>query len=114
MKRILTACALLLGFTAAAQAQVDRATLSGTVRDTSGALIAGASVVVTNTATNLANQTKTNAEGNYTAVNLRPGRYLVEAEAAGFQKATPGHCPRDRPEGPRGLLPRSRGPWPRP
>jgi Carboxypeptidase regulatory-like domain/TonB-dependent Receptor Plug Domain len=86
MKRIVVACALVLGFAAVTSAQVDRATLSGTVRDASGALISGASVVVTNVATNETTQTKTNADGNYTAVNLRPGRYKVEAEAAGFQK----------------------------
>ena len=87
-KRILTVCGLLLGFTAAAHAQVDRATLTGTVRDPQGAVVSGASVVITNSATNLANQAKTNAEGNYTAVNLKPGRYLVEVEAAGFQKTS--------------------------
>ena len=87
MKRLLLS-ALVVLFAIPAQAQVDRATLSGTVRDPLGAVVSGASVVITNSATNVASSTKTNAEGNYTAVNLRPGRYVVEVEAAGFQKTS--------------------------
>ena len=76
----------MLGASVPAQAQVDRATLRGTVRDAQGAVVRGASVAITNSATNVATHTKTNAEGSYVAVNLVPGRYLVEVEADGFQK----------------------------
>jgi len=88
MKRFILACALGLGSPGLVSAQVDRATLSGTVRDPQGAVISGASVVITNTATNVAAQTRSNSEGNYTVVNLAPGRYLAEAESAGFQKGS--------------------------
>ena len=87
MKRLLLS-ALVVLFAIPAQAQVDRATLSGTVRDSLGALVSGASVVITNSATNVASSTKTNSEGNYTAVNLTPGRYTVAVEASGFQKTS--------------------------
>src|SRR6185436_13974143 len=71
-----------------AHAQVDRATLSGVVRDQTGAVVPNANVAVTNSATNVASRLKTNAEGAYLAVNLVPGTYLVEVEASGFQKKT--------------------------
>jgi hypothetical protein len=76
----------VLGAAASARAQVDRATLSGVVRDQTGAVVPNASVAVTNGATNVASRLKTNAEGAYLAVNLVPGRYLVEVEASGFEK----------------------------
>src|SRR5437870_2122168 len=74
------------GMATLAHAQVDRATLSGVVRDQTGAVVPNAAVNVTNSATNVASRLKTNAEGAYLAVNLVPGRYLVEVEAAGFEK----------------------------
>src|SRR5437667_9409105 len=88
MKRALTLIGVLAvaGVATLAHAQVDRATLSGVVRDQTGAVVPNASVAVTNSATNVASRLKTNAEGAYLAVNLVPGRYLVEVEAAGFEK----------------------------
>ncbi len=86
MKRLVASGALLLGLSATAHAQVDRATLSGVVKDSTGAVISGASVTVTNVATNVATRVTTTSTGNYLAVNLAPGTYLVEAEATGFQK----------------------------
>jgi Carboxypeptidase regulatory-like domain/TonB dependent receptor-like, beta-barrel/TonB-dependent Receptor Plug Domain len=85
MKRILATCAFALGFAAAAVAQVDRATLSGELRDSSGAAIAGGTIAVTHSATNVTTRTTTNSEGKYLVVDLRPGRYVVTAEASGFE-----------------------------
>src|SRR5262249_17230117 len=87
MKRLVAACAVVFGLAVNVHAQVDRATLSGTVRDPQGAPISVSSVVTTNSATNVAAQTKTNSEGNYVVVNLGPGRYRVEVESSGFQKS---------------------------
>ncbi|PYQ02005.1 MAG: TonB-dependent receptor [Acidobacteria bacterium] len=88
-RALLSGCVLALaGMATLAHAQVDRATLSGVVRDETGAVVPNASVVVTNSATNVASRLKTNAEGAYLAVNLVPGTYLVEVEASGFQKKT--------------------------
>ena len=86
MRRLLSFVAALL-IPAAALAQVDRATLSGVVHDASGAVMAAATVTVTHVATNVSSRLTTNPEGGYLAVSLPSGRYLVQAEAPGFQKA---------------------------
>src|SRR5712664_4694639 len=59
-------------------AQVTGATLSGTVTDASGAVIAGAQVSVRNTATGISKDTMTDSAGLYTAPNLIPGPYEVK------------------------------------
>jgi hypothetical protein len=87
MKRILAVLALVLS-AGAAHAQVDRATLTGTVSDESGGALTTATVSVTNAATKVATRVKTNNDGGYLVVNLIPGQYLVEAEAAGFTTRT--------------------------
>jgi len=63
----------------------DRATLTGTVSDPSGAAIPGASVKATNTATNNISDTKTSTDGVYTIPFLTPGVYNIEVAAGGFQ-----------------------------
>jgi hypothetical protein len=63
----------------------DRATLTGTVTDPSGAAIPNATVKATNTATNQASETKSNTEGLYTIPYLLPGVYDIEVTASGFQ-----------------------------
>jgi outer membrane receptor protein involved in Fe transport len=78
--------ALLLAFASAAFAQVDRATITGLVKDPSDAIIPGASITLTNLATGVPSKTTTNQDGTYLVVNLAPGEYLVQAEAAGFQR----------------------------
>jgi len=85
MKRIATAIGFCL-LVANAQAQVDRATVSGVVTDSQGAIIAAGTVTVTNVATNVATTVKTNSAGNYLVVNLTPGQHLIEVEAAGLTK----------------------------
>jgi len=79
-------CAVFLLHSAAAWAQVDRATLTGTVKDPQDAVIPKAQVTITNLATNVVARVTTNEEGTYLALNLLPGEYLVQIEATGFQK----------------------------
>jgi len=67
-------------------AQVTTADLIGTVRDSSGALVAGAQVTVTNEATGVSRTALTDAAGNYLITQLPPGRYVLTAELAGFRK----------------------------
>src|SRR6266540_3502366 len=69
-----------------AQAQVDRATLTGTVKDSTGAVVPGATVTVTGP--QAPSVTTTNGEGTYLVVSLVPGRYVVVVEMSGFQKAS--------------------------
>src|SRR5947209_17727913 len=68
-------------------AQSDRGTVSGTVRDSTGAVIPGAKVTVTNTATNVVNSSVTNEVGEFTIPNVQVGTYAVEATKAGFRPA---------------------------
>ena len=63
-------------------------TLSGTVTDTSGAIIPGASVVVKRADTGLTSEAVTNAEGQFTIPQLAAGRYTVTVTLAGFKTAT--------------------------
>ena len=85
MKRIL--CLLvLICLPSLATAQVDRATLTGVVRDATGAVLAGATVRTTHLATGLQSNATTNADGTYLVLNLAAGEHLVEAQATGFQK----------------------------
>ena len=77
---------LLLTAVAPALAQVDRATLTGIVRDPSDAVIPRAQVKVTNLATGVVSTATTTDDGTYLVVNLAPGEYLVQAEATGFQR----------------------------
>ncbi len=82
----LAAMVLLLASTVSAQ--VDRATLTGTVRDASGAVVPGATVVARNAATGVPSETVTDAQGNYLIGGLIPGSYGVEVQLTGFQKST--------------------------
>jgi hypothetical protein len=70
-----------------AQTQANAADLNGVVRDPSGAVVAGATVKVRNTATNFTRDTTTNEEGYYQIINLPPGTYEVTAEASNFKRA---------------------------
>jgi hypothetical protein len=59
--------------------------ITGVVTDTSGAVMPGASVTVTNTQTNQARTAVTNSAGNYVFPTLLPGVYNVKVEVQGFQ-----------------------------
>lgn len=62
--------------------------LTGDVKDSSGAIVAGAAITVRNTATNGVRNAVTNEEGVYTIPALVPGMYEVKAEKTGFKAAT--------------------------
>ena len=61
--------------------------ITGTVTDSSGAAIPGATVTVTNTATRGTRNTTTNAEGLYTFPAVPPGSYELKVELQGFKTA---------------------------
>jgi outer membrane receptor protein involved in Fe transport len=77
---------VVFGFVGQAFAQVDRATLTGIVRDPSNAVVAKAQVKVTSLSTNAVVTATTTADGTYLVLNLAPGEYLVQVEAPGFQR----------------------------
>jgi hypothetical protein len=62
--------------------------ITGTVTDSSSAVIAGANVTVTNVATGIARSVQTNEVGNYNVPFLNPGTYDLRAETQGFKQAT--------------------------
>ncbi|HLV86203.1 MAG TPA: carboxypeptidase regulatory-like domain-containing protein [Candidatus Sulfotelmatobacter sp.] len=81
-------CALvlaLLGLSSNLSAQQGQATITGTVEDASGALLAGVNVTVTNKDTGVVTKTTTNESGRYTLLYLPVGTYTVQAEKAGFK-----------------------------
>ncbi len=59
--------------------------ISGTVSDSSGAAIGQATVTLTNLDTNGKNQIATDSSGNYSFVNIEPGRYKIQVEKQGFK-----------------------------
>jgi hypothetical protein len=76
---------LAAGSTAFAQGT---ATFNGRVTDTSGAVVPGATVTVTNKATGLARPTTTNENGLYSIPSLPAGAYDVKVELSGFASST--------------------------
>src|SRR5262249_11897255 len=74
---------LLLSF--AAYAQFTGGDLVGSVVDSSGAVVPGATVTATNQATNVKLTTTTNTNGEYRLSNLLAGNYTVSATGQGFQ-----------------------------
>ena len=64
--------------------------IRGTVTDSSGAVIAGASVVLTNIDTGESQEFTTNDKGIYDTVSTRPGNYNLTFTKAGFKKVTQG------------------------
>jgi hypothetical protein len=70
-----------------AHAQYENGSMTGTIRDSSGAPIAGALVKITNKATSASTQTTTNDSGDYDAPSLRVGVYDIAASAPGFSGA---------------------------
>ncbi len=67
--------------------QAVNATLLGTVTDSTGAVVTGAKVRLTEMRTELARTTATNSSGNYVFVDIPPGQYEVAVEQRGFKKA---------------------------
>ena len=79
--------ACLLAAPLLAVAQYDNGSLLGTIRDTTGAPIAGAQVTLTNIATGIASQVTTGAAGDYEFPTVRVGTYTVNAGAPTFSNA---------------------------
>src|ERR1700687_3927991 len=78
---------VLLAFAPAASAQFETASVVGTIRDTSGAVVPDAKVTLTNTATGVVVARTTAGDGSYEFVTVKGGIYLVTAEKAGFSLA---------------------------
>ena len=71
---------------AVGHAQMTRGSVAGSVRDSTGGVLPGATVTVTSVATNASQTVVTNAEGFYRVPALEPGTYTVVTELTGFRK----------------------------
>lgn len=81
---------LMLSMSAMAIAQSEATTgrITGTVKDSAGAGVPNASVTVSNPSTGTSQTMTTNENGEFNAVQLKPGDYTVEVTATGFGKST--------------------------
>jgi hypothetical protein len=84
-KRIVLFLAVTV-FVATCPAQRDRATLTGIVTDSSGAVVPSVPLTITNTDTGIVYRADTTEAGAYTVPNLPVGAYKVQFEAPGFKK----------------------------
>ena len=75
----------ILGISLAGHAQMTTASLQGTVSDTSGARIQGATVTIINLGTGLKKSATSDADGSYTFPRLAVGNYELHATRTGFQ-----------------------------
>jgi hypothetical protein len=78
---------IFLLFAGSLAAQEYLAAISGTITDTSGAVIRGAQVSATNVSTHFVSSTTTNSDGAYAIPFLTPGSYSVSAANQGFRKS---------------------------
>src|SRR5712692_6731506 len=85
MKRLALAILVVLSIAVAANGQTFRGTILGTVTDTTGAVIGGASVTARNVDTGLERTTQTSGDGSYSIPELPLGTYKVTVTKDGFQ-----------------------------
>ena len=85
------ACCLLLGLAQVGRAQnTNSSDIRGTVTDSTGAVIPGAAVTVTNSDTGVVTTFVTNSDGLYDTNSILPGNYTVSFSKEGFQKLVRG------------------------
>ncbi len=75
--------AVLLAITSSAHAQISTATINGTVRDSTGAVVPGVEISISNVETGLEQQAASNSAGVYRFSNLQPGLYTLSCTASG-------------------------------
>lgn len=87
MKRMLFVLLAVVLTAVPARAQFETATVVGTVKDSTGAVVPAAKVTLTNTQTGVSAERTSDANGNYEFFNVRIGSYIVTAEKEGFSVA---------------------------
>jgi outer membrane receptor protein involved in Fe transport len=88
MKRLIPLVAMFVLCAFSAYAQTSRGTVTGTIADTTGAVISGANVTLTNTQTGVDRSTTTNGEGVYRFDAVDSGDYTLKISATGFGEVT--------------------------
>src|SRR4029453_975903 len=82
----LLAVTLSAFLTASASAQVDTGSITGTVKDQSGAIVPGATVTITHEGQGLTLTGVTREDGTYIFTPIRTGAYRIDVELQGFKK----------------------------
>jgi len=82
---LLPGLAVILLLSSSAEAQLPTATISGTVKDPSGAVVPGAAIMATNAETGMTRSAQTGNDGAYRFPALSVGIYDVQVEQTGFQ-----------------------------
>src|SRR5438105_14542751 len=85
--------AVVLCFSVTGYAQTFRGAINGTVTDPSGAVVAGANVKATNTATGIALSSVTTSDGQFAFQDLPLGAYKIEVSARGFSTVVVAEVP---------------------
>src|SRR5262245_65966769 len=80
----------LLSVGGSARAQVLYGSVIGSVTDTAGSSVSGATVRLTNTGTNQARETTSDENGNFIFTSVSGGAYSISVKKAGFQMFTVG------------------------
>src|SRR5256886_7158266 len=83
--RLLASFSVLLVLSLAVIAQTGTSNITGTVRDTNGAVVAGASVTAKNEATGVSSTQTTTESGLYSFASLPVGNYTITVEKQGFK-----------------------------
>src|ERR1700726_354353 len=76
---------LLVSTVSFAQTTVAQGSIQGSITDPSGAVVPGAKITITNTATGQVGNTTSSSSGTYNSGGLIPGDYVVRVEAQGFK-----------------------------
>src|SRR5262245_7800075 len=84
-KLMLLAVTLTISFSGGLMAQTFTGAVTGVVTDPAGAVIAGAQVTLTNTATGETREVKSNSEGRFTFAQLQPSTYTLKVAQGGFR-----------------------------
>jgi outer membrane receptor protein involved in Fe transport len=86
-KRALFCLCVLVLVATPAWAQFETGSVVGTIKDTTGAVVPGAKITLTNTQTGVTNEKMSDANGSYEFFTVRPGTYVITAEKSGFSIA---------------------------
>jgi hypothetical protein len=86
LRTFMASCVMATCVAAAAHAQGTTSRVDGTVTDTTGAIIPGATVTLTNDQTGVSFETVTGATGNYAFEAVQVGTYTITAQLQGFKK----------------------------
>lgn len=87
MKRVVLLWMLICVAAPAWARQFETGNVVGTIRDTTGGVVPGAKVTLTNTATGVSAEKSSDANGSYEFFTVRPGSYVITAEKPGFSIA---------------------------